>query len=55
MAMLKSLGKVSLLLRFGRRVCVCLPNEQLEDDLRERIRPLVVGHLACWCDKQPAE
>jgi len=55
MSILKSLGKVSLLFRFGRRVCVCLPNEQLQDELRDRIRPLVVGHLACWCDKQPVD
>ena len=49
--MLKSLGTPSFLLRLGRRVCVCLPNKELNGNLRNRVRPLVIGRLACWCDK----
>ena len=49
--MLKNLGKISLLLNFGRRVYVCMPDGRLEGGLRDRIRPLKLGPLACWCDK----
>ena len=49
--MLKNLGKLSLLLKFGRRVCVCMPHGRLEGGIRNRIRPLKLGPLACWCDK----
>ena len=53
--MLKNLGKVPLWLRLGRRVFVCVANERLDGRLRDRIRPLVLGPFACWCDKQPAD
>jgi hypothetical protein len=49
--MLKNLGKLSLLLRLGRRVFVCMPNKRLDGDMRERIHPTRIGPLACWCDK----
>jgi len=48
---LKNAGKVSLLLRLGRHVCVCLPNRRLNGKLRASIRPWVIGWLACWCDR----
>lgn len=53
--MLKNLGKAPLLVRFGRRVFVCLLNKRLEGRMRDRIRPVVLGPLACWSDKQPAD
>lgn len=49
--MLKNLGKISLLLKIGSRVWVCMPDRRLEGGLRNRIRPLKLGPLACWCDK----
>ena len=49
--MLKNLGKLSLLLRVGRRVFVCMPNGNLQGAIRDRIHPTRVGPLACWCDK----
>lgn len=52
--MLKPGKKVSFLARFGRWVCVCLPDRRLDDDLRARIKPLVFAGLACWCDKSQA-
>ncbi len=53
--MLKNLGRASVMLRLGKRVCVCLPNSRLSAGLRAKIRPLVVAGLACWCDKAPAD
>lgn len=52
--MLKNKGKVSVLLRLGNRVCVCLPNRRLTGPLRAMIRPRVIGWLACWCDRSTA-
>lgn len=49
--MLKNIGKYSLLLRWGQRIFVCMPNRRLGDGMRERIRPYVFGGLACWTDK----
>jgi len=37
--------------RFGRRVFVCLHNEQLHPKLRKQVRPVVFGAIACWMDK----
>jgi len=52
--MLKNKGKASLLFKLGTRVCVCLRNNRMDAGLRARIRPLVIGWFACWCDKTPA-
>ena len=52
--MLKNSIRTSLLLRLGRRVCVCLRNNEMDAGARSRIRPLVIGRFACWCDKSPA-
>jgi hypothetical protein len=49
--MLKNLGKSPLWLRLGQRVFVCMPNSQLGNGMRERIRPFIFGRLACWTDK----
>jgi hypothetical protein len=54
MKILKNGIKTSLLLKLGRRVCVCLRNDQMDDRLRARIRPFVIGWFACWFDKSPA-
>ncbi|MGB5569826.1 MAG: hypothetical protein WBM81_11040 [Sedimenticolaceae bacterium] len=51
---LKNAGKASLLLRLGSRVCVCLRNDRMDDGLRARIRPVVIGWFACWFDKGAA-
>ncbi|MDJ0738610.1 MAG: hypothetical protein QNJ91_02775 [Gammaproteobacteria bacterium] len=42
-----------MLLKFGRRVCVCMPSRRLQGGVRARIRPWRLGPLACWCDKAP--
>jgi hypothetical protein len=52
--MLKAGGRVPFLLRFGRWICTCLPQQHLDEDMRARIRPVMVGWLACWCDRSPA-
>lgn len=52
---LESLGKALLLLRFGRHICICLPSRRLSQGLRDRIRPLVFGGVACWCDRSSAD
>lgn len=49
--MLKNLGKLSLLLKLGSRVFVCMPNANLEGRMRERIRPRVFWRFACWFDR----
>lgn len=49
--MLKNLGTVPLWLKFGSRICVFLRNDRLDDELRDRIRPLVFAGMACWFDK----
>lgn len=49
--MLKSIGKPALLLKLGSRRCVCMPNKSMDDALRMRIRPLIFGGFAWWCDK----
>lgn len=51
---LKNAGRASLLLRLGSRVCICLRNDRMDAGLRARIRPRVIGWLACWCDKETA-
>ena len=51
--MLKSIGKASLFLRFGRRTIICLRSSSMDKGFRARIRPFVIGWLSCWCDKQP--
>ncbi|HOP16975.1 MAG: hypothetical protein KDI22_01165 [Gammaproteobacteria bacterium] len=52
--MLRPGKKVSFLARLGRWVCVCLPDHTLDDNLRARIKPLVIAGMACWCDKSQA-
>jgi hypothetical protein len=52
--MLKSIGKPSLLLKLGSLRCVCMPNRLMDDTLRSRIRPLVFGGYAWWCDRPDA-
>lgn len=48
-------GKVTFLVRFGRWVCACLPKSRMDEDALARIRPLLLGGLACWCDKSGPE
>ena len=48
--MLKSIHR-TFSMRFGSRVFVCLRNEQLPPALRKRVRPFVLGALACWVDR----
>lgn len=54
MKILKNGIKTSLLLKLGSRVCVCLRNDLIDDRLRARIRPFVIGWFACWFDKSTA-
>lgn len=49
--MLKASERPGLLLRLGKRLCVCMRNRSLDRELRGRIRPFVIGRFACWCDK----
>ena len=49
--MLKSLGKPTLFLKLRSRICVCMRNSLMSDQLRDRIRPKVFAGYACWCDK----
>ena len=49
--MLRSSGKPYFFLKFFRRVCVCLRSDDLNADLRDRIRPWVIGRFACWVDR----
>jgi hypothetical protein len=49
--MLTSLGKAAFWMRLGPRVFVCMPRQRMDDGLVARIRPLVVGGLACWFDR----
>lgn len=51
--MLKAIRK-TFSMRLGQRVFVCLHNEQLPPALRERVRPIVVGVIACWVDRLQA-
>lgn len=48
--MLKAVRK-TFSVKLGRRVFVCLRNDELPPALREKVRPLVVGFLACWIDR----
>lgn len=48
--MLKSVGKALFQLRFGRRVCVCLRNKQIDKALRNTVRPYDLGWFSCWCE-----
>jgi hypothetical protein len=48
---LKSGGRAALVLRLGARLCVCLSRRALEPGVRKRIRPVIVGPFACWCDR----
>jgi hypothetical protein len=52
--MLKSLGKATMHWRFGRWMCVCLRNKQMDAGLRARVRPYDLGWFSCWCD-QPGD
>lgn len=52
--MLKSLGKVPLLLRFGRSACICLRSRDMDNTFRARVRPFVIGWYSCWCDRSAA-
>ncbi len=52
--MLKSIGKASLFMKLGKRVCVCMRNKQLDKGFRAKIRPFVIGWYSCWCDKPSA-
>jgi hypothetical protein len=49
--MLKNRGKPLLFLHFRSWACVCLRHEQIGTALRARLRPLVVGRVACWIDR----
>lgn len=49
--MLKSGGKVSLLLKLRRWICVCVRKRLLDAGVRARVRPVILGGFACWCDK----
>lgn len=49
--MLKTGGNPFLFLKLGSRICVCLRSRNLQPELRQRVRPLVIGSLACWLDK----
>ena len=49
--MLRSLGRVSLFVRFGRWICVCMRKKLMDERLRAHIRPLYVAGLVCWCDR----
>jgi hypothetical protein len=51
--MLKAIKK-TYSMRFGRRVFVCLHNDNLPPALRKRVRPLVFGFVACWIDRLQA-
>lgn len=48
--MLKAVNK-TFSMKFGKRIFVCLHNDQLPPALRERVRPWVIGSLACWIDR----
>lgn len=49
--MLQSIGKVSLLVRLLKWICVCVRKDRLDDELRARIRPWLIARFACWCDR----
>ena len=49
--MIKTTGKMTLLLRLGRTVFACMPSRNMNPDMRTAIRPLVLGGFACWCDR----
>ena len=48
--MLKAIRR-TFSLRFRDRVMVCLPNRQMPDALRKRVRPRVLFCMACWVDR----
>ena len=52
--MLKSIQR-TFSMKFGSRIFVCLRNEQLPPALRKRVRPFVLGSLACWVDRLAAQ
>ena len=54
MKILRNGIRTTLLLKLGSRVCVCLRNDHMDDDVRARIRPFVIGSFACWFDRSPA-
>ena len=54
MKILRNGIRTTLLLKLGSRVCVCLRNDHMDDNIRARIRPFVIGWFACWFDKSPA-
>ena len=49
---MKSIGRPSLLLRLGERLCVCVRHARMDKGLKDRVRPLVFGGYACWCDRR---
>ncbi len=48
--MLKAIRR-TFSLRFRNRVMVCLPNRQMPEALRKRVRPRVLFCMACWVDR----
>jgi hypothetical protein len=53
--MLKSSGRPSLLLKIGGWVCICIRQRELNENLKQRLRPRMIGGLACWCDKSASD
>jgi hypothetical protein len=49
--MLKGKSAAVVLLRLGRRICVCMHRRHIDDGLRDRIRPWWFGSYALWFDK----
>jgi len=52
--MLKAIRR-TFSLRFRDRVVVCLPNRQMPEALRKRVRPRVLFCMACWVDRIETE
>lgn len=52
--MLKAVPK-TFSLKLGSRLFVCLRNKELPPELRQRVRPIVLGMMACWMDRLPAD
>lgn len=49
--MLKSVGKALVHWRFGKKVCVCLRNKQMDQGLRNAVKPHDFGWFSCWCEQ----
>ena len=52
--MLKSNADATLLLKLGTRICVCMRKKRMDEGLLVRLRPLIFGGYAFWCDKPDA-